>query len=142
MRMLALLAVGGLITTAGAQDGTPAARGEGPDKKVAELRKERIATLREAADLSLKLAQSARLEVGEAMEDRMALLTAELDAAGKDADRVALYQQTLGSLRVLEEVARARVEAGRGTTHAVLRVKARRLEVEIRLEQAKARGAR
>jgi hypothetical protein len=109
---------------------------EASAKKIKELRKERITTLKEAVDVSSKLAQSGRLEVWEAMEDRMALLKAELEAAEKESDRIALYKQAVASLKDYEAVARARFNAGRGTELPLFRIKAKRLEVEIQLEQA------
>jgi RNA polymerase sigma factor (sigma-70 family) len=117
-------------------------RAEVMGEKVKNLQKERVATLKEVVDTSLRLARVARLEVGEAMEDRMALLKAELEVAEKESDRVALYKQTLDALTEYEKLARAQKEAARGTESTVLRVKARRLEVEICLEQAKAKEAK
>jgi hypothetical protein len=107
--------------------------------KIKALQKERIAVLKETADLSLKLAQGSRLEVEVALEDRMALLKAESEAAESEPDRIALYKQTLDALTAYEKLAQARKAAALGTEVTVLRVKARRLEVEIRLEQAKAK---
>ncbi|WP_161967349.1 hypothetical protein [Fimbriiglobus ruber] len=67
---------------------------------------------------------------------RMSLLKAELDAAEKESDRIALYKKTLDALKKYEEVATARKAAARGTELSTLKVKARRLEIEISLEQA------
>ena len=83
-------------------------------KKVKELQKERIATLKKAAEVSLALAQSGRLEVWEAVEDRVALLKAELEVAETEADRVTLYKKILEDLKVYEAVAKARFEAAAG----------------------------
>jgi hypothetical protein len=44
--------------------------------------------LKQAAEVSLKLAQGARLEAHEAAEDRIARLRAELAAAEKESDRI------------------------------------------------------
>lgn len=110
--------------------------------KVDELRKERIAVLRDVADGSLKLAQSGRAEVREALEDQIALLTAELDAAEQESERSAIRKQVLDTLTMLEELAQARFTAARGTKLEVLRVRARRLEIELQSEQAKTTSAK
>jgi len=73
----------------------------------------------------------------EALQDRLALLKAELDAAGKEPERAAIRKQALESLKALEELAARRMESGRGTKLDVLRVKAQRLEVEMQWEQEK-----
>jgi hypothetical protein len=143
--ILAAAAVTLLMAPASPQDKVnppPKERVEESARKVRELRKERIAILKELVDTSLKLALAARVEVWEAMEDRMTLLKAELEAAEKESDRITLYTKAIDSLKQYEQVARARLESGRGTATAVLRIKATRLEVEIQSEQAKAREAK
>jgi hypothetical protein len=65
----------------------------------------------------------------------MTLLEAELEATESERDRIPLYQQTLDVLTDFEKRAQAEMEAARGTELAVLRIRARRLEVESRLEQ-------
>jgi hypothetical protein len=72
----------------------------------------------------------------------MALLRAELDGVTRNADRVPLYTKALATLQVYEELAKAQHEAARGTEYALLKVRARRLEVEIALENAKANRGR
>jgi hypothetical protein len=72
----------------------------------------------------------------------MALLQAELEVAQKESDRVTLYKNALDNLKVYEAVARARLEAARGTELALYKVKAKRLETEIALEQAKMKQAK
>jgi outer membrane protein TolC len=111
-------------------------------KKIKELQKERIATLKELVDVLTKLAQNGRVEIGEALEARLLLLNAELGAAEKGADCIALYKKAIDALKEYEELADARVKAGRGTVATGLNIKARRLEVEIQLEKAKAKEAK
>jgi len=65
------------------QPNVPKERTEQSAKKVKELQKERIATLKEVVDLSFRLAKGARVEIGDLLEARMSLLKAELDAAGR-----------------------------------------------------------
>lgn len=127
--MLALIIAAGFMTAAPERPSDSA--------RVKELQKERIAALRETADVSMKLAQSARVELSEALEDRINLLKAEVDAAENGADRIALYKKAIDSLKEYEAMAKTRFEAGRGTQVAMLRVKARRIEVEIALERLK-----
>ena len=69
------------------------------------------------------------------------LLRAELDAAKTELDRIAIYEKMVGTLQEFEQLALAAKHNARGTDLPVLKIKAQRLEVEIRLEQAKARAA-
>jgi hypothetical protein len=143
--VLAVVAVTPLLASAGPRDKDnppPKDKAEAPARKVKELQKERIATLKTVAEVSLKLAQAARLETGEALEARMALLKAEVDAAETEPERIALYTKALDSLKVFEALAKAQFQAGRATELAVHKMKARRLEIEIELEKAKARQAK
>jgi hypothetical protein len=142
MGMTALMAAAVLLTAAGAQEKPSKDEIEASAKKVKELQKERIAALQGAVDVSKRLAQGSRIEVWDAMEDRMALLKAELAAAGTESERIALYKKAVGSLKEYEALAKAQAEAGRATSLNMFRIKARRLEVEIQLEQAKLKVAK
>lgn len=137
---LSALIVAVLLTSAPTPKEPPAV--EAANKRVKELQKERIAALKKAADAGFDLAKNARLDMVAALEDRLELLRAELDAAEKESERVALYVKTLDALKAYEEVADAQFRAGRGTERVVLKIKARRLETEIALERAKIREAR
>lgn len=112
---------------------------EGP-AKIKELQKERIDTLKDLVDQLGKLYGSGLVESGEVLEARMLLFKAELDAA--ETDRVGIFQKTVEALKAQEELARSKVRVGRGTNAAVLKIKARRLEVEIQLEQEKIKEAK
>lgn len=120
----------------------PKERTQDPSKKIKELQKERIATLKQAAEVSLRLAQRDRLDVQEAVEDRMTLLKAELEVTEKEPDRITLYTKVLEELKAYEEMAKARHQAARGTELPVHKIKAERLEVEIEIEKAKVLGAK
>jgi hypothetical protein len=138
--ILSALAASLLIACASAEDKrnrVPKDQIEESTRKIKELQKERIATLKEAVDQLSKLVMSARAEFGEVLEAQMMLLKAELDAAEKESDRIELYKKTIDALKVYEEWADLRVKAGRGTKTAALQIRARRLEVEIQLERAK-----
>ncbi|MBI1323154.1 hypothetical protein GC170_08195 [bacterium] len=135
-----LIGVAVLFMSAGALQEPPKREFEPSAEKVKELQKERNAVLKSAAEVSMRLAQTARIEVSEAMVDNMALLEAELDAAETDSERLVLYKKTVDSLKELEALAKAQKEAARGTELSLLRIKAKRLEVEIRLERSKLTG--
>jgi membrane fusion protein (multidrug efflux system) len=144
MRMPALIltvvAATLLMAVASAQDRVNLSRKEEIQKsakKVKELQKERIATLKAMADLNARLFQSGRVSFEAALEARVMVFEAELGAAEKESDRVTLYKNLVDVLKEHEEVAKQRVKTARGTEASVLKVKARRLEAEIHLEQAK-----
>lgn len=110
------------------------------DKKVKELQKERIATLKAIADLNTRLFQSGRASFEAALEARVLVFEAELESAEKESDRSKLYENLVDVLKQYEEVAKQRAKTAQGTEAAVLKVKARRLDAEIHLEQAKVKS--
>jgi outer membrane protein TolC len=111
-------------------------------KKIKELQKERIATLKEMADATFQMYKANRIEFREVLEARLLLLKAELDVAEKESDRITLYKNTIDVLKEYETLAARKVEFGRGSTYSVLLAKAMRLEAEINLERAKAKEAK
>jgi outer membrane protein TolC len=111
-------------------------------KKIKELQKERLATLEKLVDQAASQFQKAKASYEDVLEAQLLLLKGRLDLAEKGADRIAIYAQAIEVLKKFEEVANARFQAGRATAAAGLKIKARRLEVEIQLEQAKAREAK
>ncbi len=111
-------------------------------KKVKELQKERIATLKEMAEALAKLFQHGNVTYGEVAEARTLLFKAELDAAEKESERITLYQKRVQALKEAEKLAEQRVKAAIGTRATVLKIKAMRLEAEIDLERAKAKAAK
>jgi hypothetical protein len=111
-------------------------------KKVKELQKERIATLKEMVDQTTNLFQNARVSFEEVCEARLLVLKAELDAAEKQSDRITLYKKIVDVLKEYEQSANAQREFARRTPADILKVKARRLEAEINLERAKAKEAK
>ena len=110
--------------------------------KIKELQKQRIAALKELVDVSTRMYQSGRATYDEALDAQVLLLRADLDAAEKESDRIALYKNFVEVLKGYEKLAQAQKEAGRGASTAILKFKAKRLEAEIQLEQARARAAR
>jgi hypothetical protein len=115
------------------------------EQKIAELQKKRIAILKDQVDDVTQVVALPRASgdyFGEAVEGTLLLLQAELGAAEKEADRISLYKKAAGSLKKYEELANDQVKAGNTAGATVLKIKARRLELEIRLEQAKAKEAK
>jgi membrane fusion protein (multidrug efflux system) len=141
MKMSALLltavAATWLSAPANPQDVSRKQQDKEPTKKVKELQKERVAVLKELTEQLLRLYQSARVDVDEVVEARVRLFQAEAEAADKQSDRLALYRKLVDELTQYETIAQGRVNAARGSTTSVLKIKARRLEAEIHLEQAK-----
>lgn len=138
MKMSTLVVVVTLLTAAGARGG----EAEASAKKVSELRKERIATLKDVVETGVALFREGHFEIRDVSEARLALLKAELDVAEKESDRIALYTGASDALKQYEALAKAAYDAGRATNLDRLAVKARRLEVEIWLEQAKSKAAK
>jgi outer membrane protein TolC len=133
------------IAPAGQQDGANPPRKDQAEKsarKIKELQKERIATLTELVDQTATLFRSGRASYEGVLEAQMLLLKASLDATEKESDRITLYERTVEALNQLEKVANALAQTGQGSQTAVLKIKARRLEVEIQLERARAREAK
>jgi hypothetical protein len=121
----------------------PKERIEESAKKIKELQKERIETLKKLVEQTAALfIKGIARSYEEALEAQMMLLQAELDAAEKESDRITACKNTINRLKQYEEVAAANVAAGRATTAAGLRIKARRLEAEIQLEQAEIKEAK
>ena len=106
-------------------------------KKIKALQKERITALKDAAEQISALFKSGRTTADEVYEARLMALRAELDAAEKGAERVALYKSMVDVLKEYETWATEQYKAARATAATALKVKARRLESEIHLEQAK-----
>ncbi len=142
--ILAVLAATLLMAPASPQDKVNPPRkvkAEESAKKVKELQKERIATLKEAVESITDLYQNQRAPHEEVSEATLMLLKAELEVAEKVADRITLYKKIVDVLKRDEDIQEARRRGSRVTTYSVLKVKARRLEAEIDLERAKAKEA-
>ena len=143
---LALVVVVALpgLAPAGPQDKVPPPRKEPADsaQKVKDLQKERVATLKHLVDANLALFTSGRLDFNEVADSQMLLLQAVLELAEKGSERIELYKGALEVLKNHEKNAQNRLDAGRGSQSTLLRVKAKRLEIEIALEQEKAKLAK
>jgi hypothetical protein len=139
--MSALIVAVALASAAGAKD-KPNDQIEESTKKIKELRTERIDILTKLVDRTSAQFQRAQGSYEDVLEAQTLLLQARLDAAEKESERVKLYETAIKLLTQTEKVAQAHIAAGRGTEAAVLKIKARRLEVEIKLEQAKIKEAK
>jgi septum formation topological specificity factor MinE len=117
-------------------------QGDASAQKIKELRKERIATLKKLVDQVASDFKSTKGSYEKVLDAQLLLLQAELDAAEKEAERIALYGKVIDVLKKHEELAKAYLAQGRAPNSDVLRAKARRLEFEILLEQAKAKEAK
>jgi hypothetical protein len=145
MWMPALTVVAATLLTASAPDEAKPPRKEQIEesaKKIKELQKERIAALKEMAEITTRLSMNGRTSPEEALEATLLVFQAQLEAAEKESDRIALYKKMIDSLKGLETLAEERMKTARGTAATVLKVKARRLEAEIHLEQAKIKEAK
>jgi hypothetical protein len=111
-------------------------------KKVEELRKERIAVLKNLTDALEALYKSSNATFDEVLEARHLLIDAELEAAKTDAERVELYKNLVVVLKAYESWADVQHKTARATVASVLKAKAKRLEAEIHLEQAKMKVAK
>lgn len=147
MKMLSLLltftTAGLLAALARAQDeANPPGKGEGATTaRVEELRKEWIDCLKALAEVADKLAVGASGSIEDALDAKLLLLQAELEAARTESDRAALYTACVNALKEYEQLADAQKQAALGSEATKLRVKARRLEAEIRLHQATVKTA-
>jgi hypothetical protein len=143
--ILAVIAATLLVSPIRSQEGaTPASKDktDASAKKVQELRKERIAVLEKMTEQLAALFRTAKVDYVEVLEAQRLLLEAKLDAAETDKERVELYKQLVDVLKAREKSAEARRQAGREIEPNVLKARARRLEAEIHLEQAKMKAAK
>lgn len=141
MRMLALILATAMTTVAIAQE-KKSSQSEESVKKIKDLQKERIAVLKDLVEQTTIQYKSALSSFEEVWDAKILLLKAELEGAEKESERIAIYKETIDTLKQYEERARAQVESGRGTNAVVLKIKAKRLEIEILLEQAKMKEAK
>jgi outer membrane protein TolC len=143
--ILTVIAATLLMAPASPQDRVKPSRKERIEesaKKVKELQKERIAALKEMANIIAAQFQRGQGSFEEVLEARLLVHKAELDASEKESDRITLYKNIVDELKKLEAAADDRFKAARGSQTSLLKVKARRLEAEIDLERAKAKEAK
>jgi hypothetical protein len=145
MKMTALIAMvmatALMVSTASPQEAGVAGgnKQEASAKRIKELQKERIATLEGMMDGATRLAKRGSHSIEEACDAWLLLVRAQVDAAEADSDRIKFYETYVAAMQQFEEMARAQLEAARGTKVTVLRAKANRLEAEIAIERLKAK---
>jgi len=136
--ILAVVAVTFLFVPVSAQDGEGKQEFQKSADKVKELQQERISALKAVAEMETLLHKSGKAPPEAALEAKVLVAEAELDAAEKELDRIAILKRLVKALQQLEETARARKAAAEASEVPILKIKARRLEAEIRLERAQA----
>ena len=109
---------------------------EDAGKKLKELHKERIATLKQIADL-----YSAQIATGfvtheEILQARLRVLKAELDATETDRERVSVHENIVELMKEFEEMTDKVVKHTHVDRTVFLKAKADRLKAEIDLERA------
>ena len=111
-------------------------------RKIKELRKERIAALEQVADAMMEMHINGQGSLSEVVGARLLLVQAKVEAAETDAERIKLLEKAVEVTREFEAITKAQREQGDGNLADNLKMKARRLEAEITLEQARARAAK
>jgi hypothetical protein len=142
--ILVVMAATLLMAPASPQDKANPPRKDNTDesaKKIKELQRERIATLKQMVDANSRLRERRLASFEEVAEAKLLLLNAQLDAAENESSRITLYKRIVDVLKEGEKFAEDAVMTAGGTQARVLKVKARRLEAEINLERAKAKEA-
>ncbi len=141
MKMTALILVSALTAAASTQD-KPSNQIEESAKKIKDLRKERIAVLKELVDHLSTRYKAGQASPEELLDASILLFKAELETAEKGADRISLYTKMIDTLKQYEQLVKAQFGVGKATSGDVLNIKAKRLEVEILLEQEKMKEAK
>ena len=108
-----------------------------------ELQKQRLAVLREIADMVKVRQEAGNATPMDVLTAERDVITAELELCASDKERVEVLERAVALEKQLEDLIAQQYRAGvgPGSPAEVLRVKARRLQVEIDLEKAKARLA-
>jgi Cu(I)/Ag(I) efflux system membrane fusion protein len=123
--------------------GVPAAPQAGPsDKKegkLKELLKERLATLRQLAQVATAEYQAGRVSYDRLHQALRAVLHAELDMCESDKERIKVLEQVVALAKDYEKSAVQRYKTGAATQSDALMAKAGRLEAEIALGRAKSK---
>jgi outer membrane protein TolC len=133
MVLTAMLCIGSLF-----DELKPLAAAEQKDGKVKELLKERLATLKTLADLTVNDYKAGRVSFDRVHQAMRAVLDAELELCESAKERVTILEQAVKLAKEFETVAEAQFRIGKVTQSDVLLAKVNRLDTEIALERAKA----
>jgi hypothetical protein len=140
---LFLLAVSAVCLSISLQrvDAQEPAKPEATQAKLQELLKERLATVREIAKLTMAAYKTLAIPYDEVREATRMLLEAELEQCDSDKARIAVLEKFVVEAKKLEEQTGQLSKTGQAPTRTALKAKADRLQIEIALEQAKAKAA-
>jgi RNA polymerase sigma factor (sigma-70 family) len=121
----------------------PAEQQTGASSRVRELQKQRLAVLRELADIMKVRQRAGNVTAADVLTAERDVITAELELCATDKERVEVLERAVALEKQLEDLLAQQFRMGAGTVSPadILRVKAQRLRVEIDLEKAKARLA-
>jgi hypothetical protein len=112
------------------------------DKKVDELLKERLATLKELVSVTKAAYQKGTGTFAEVSQATGLLLGAELELCASAKERIAVHEKVVALARDNERVTAKLHESGHAARTALLSARAARLEAEIALERARAHASR
>lgn len=110
---------------------------ENATKKMKELHKERISTLKEITDLYKAQIANGFVTREDIMQAKLLLLKAELDASNTDHERIIIQQTIVEMMTEFEEMTSQVVMHSHVDRTVYLKAKAERLKAEIDLERAK-----
>lgn len=135
-----LLVVGGVRPMSG---DAPRERADEPTgDRVKDLLKERLAVLREVANLTAQDYQTGKASFDRLHHARMAVVSARLELCDTDRERVGILEEGVALARDNEKTAAALYQAGKAPASDPLLAKAGRLEAEIALEKTRVKTPR
>ena len=140
-KLLAAVALVGLIAVGGRADNPKSNQPNQSSKKVKALQKERLATLKEIAAESENVFRHGRCPPEDVWQAKLLVLRAELELCDSDRERVAVHEKIVTLAKETEEMQTLRYKAARLSHSDLLTAKANRLEAEVALERAKAKAS-
>jgi hypothetical protein len=105
---------------------------------VRTLQEDRLTVLRKISEIVSRRHASGYGNLSEVWAAEQAATEAELDLCATDKERVSVLERRLDQAKSVEAQAARHAHDGYGNEETALRAKADRLQVEIRLEQARA----
>ena len=114
---------------------------EAKKRKLDELLKERLATVREMARLIAQRVKNGQGSLDQMRDANRMLFQAELALCDSDKDRALILEKSVVEARSLEKIAETLVKAGQDQASGWLAAKADRLQTEIALERVRAKMA-
>src|SRR5262249_10106033 len=111
-----------------------------PPSKQDELRKERLAVVRDIARLAAEAYKTGGGSYDSVREATRMVFAAELELCTTDKERIAVIEKAVAEAKKWEDIVAQVVKAGQVPATAGLKAKADRLQVEIALEGLRARA--